>query len=101
MSHKKLEILKYEKMAKIIKHGPNWAIVGQNAPRFCALAKGWPFKPLGTLGSHSTLLRNVQLLHSLLRVSQGPWSCLFQHKNAAIDQINLPWKSSILFHHKL
>ena len=60
-------------MAKI-KTGPNLAIVGQNAPRFCALAKGWPFKPLGTLGLHSILLCNVQL-HSLLRVSQGPWSC--------------------------
>ena len=58
-----------------LKHDQNWAIVGQNAPGFCALAKGWPFKPLGTLGLHSTLLRNVQL-HSLLRVSQGPRSCL-------------------------
>ena len=58
-----------------LKHGQNWAIVGQNTPRFFALAKGWPFKPLGTLGLHSTLLCNVQL-HSLLRVSQGPWSCL-------------------------
>ena len=73
MSHKKLLILKYDKMAKL-KHGQNLAIVGQNAPRFCDLAKSWPFKPLGTLGLHSTLLRNVQL-HSLLRVSQGPWSC--------------------------
>ena len=57
------------------KYGQNWAIVGQNAPTFCAPAEGWPFKPLHTLGLYSTLVCNVQL-HSLLRVSQGPWSCL-------------------------
>ena len=43
-----------------LKHDQNWAIVGQNAPGFCALAKGWPFKPLGTLGLNFTLLCNVQ-----------------------------------------